>query len=134
MQALKILVIENDDITRKALEIKLGKKGIEVDTAEDGQSGLDKVHGGNYDAILLDLLMPVKSGFDVLKELKADQKYKQIPVIVLSNLSHNKEKTRSLEMGAAAYLSKATTDLERIGETLLKVLAEDNTANEGFTE
>ena len=78
-----------------------------VFTAEDGKKGLKAALKEFPDLILLDLVLPIMDGFAVLKELKADEKAKKIPVILLTNLSQREEVDKGMAMGAADYMIKA---------------------------
>ena len=88
------------------MQRRLEREGYIVDTAENGRQALDEIDNQNYDLILLDILMPEMDGYDVLRALKSSDKYKNIPVIMLTAV-HESDSVRScIEMGAADYLLK----------------------------
>ncbi|PIP26262.1 MAG: response regulator, partial [Candidatus Moranbacteria bacterium CG23_combo_of_CG06-09_8_20_14_all_40_16] len=75
------------------------------------------------DLILLDLIMPVKDGFETLKELKADSSLKDVQVIILSNLSQEEDRQRVLNLGAVEYVVKADVSFSEIVKLVKKYLA-----------
>jgi len=105
--ALKILIVEDDNFLSQMYATKLKLEGFEVVAAFDGEKALRLAKKELPDLILLDLLLPKKSGFDVLAELKKDSTVDKIPVIVLSNLGQKSDIDRCFESGAADYLIKA---------------------------
>ena len=103
----KILVAEDDKFLASAYRVKLSKAGHEVKIALDGQETLDIIQTFTPDVILLDLIMPVKDGFTVLEELKKSNEWKNIPVIVVSNLGQKEDIERSRLLGATDYFVKS---------------------------
>jgi len=110
----KILFVEDEISLQKAIRELLTQEGYEVLTASDGDEGLIKAERENPDLILLDLILPKKDGFEVLKELKADEKMKDIPVIVLTNLEGVGDVEKALTLGAKTYLVKANYELDDV--------------------
>lgn len=102
-----VLLVEDDQLLIKMYSTKFTSEGFTVLTAKDGQQGLDMAIEKQPDIILLDMMMPRLSGDEVLKQLKANEKTKTIPVIVFSNLSQEDEAKKILELGAKEYLVKA---------------------------
>ncbi|HSX05674.1 MAG TPA: response regulator [Candidatus Saccharimonadales bacterium] len=108
----KILVVEDEKPLAMALEITLQKRGYQVAVAHDGETGLALLTKSHYDAVLLDLVMPIMDGFEVLA---AAQKLPTPPAfIVLSNLTQPDDATRSLKLGARKFLVKSETPLSEI--------------------
>ena len=103
----KILIIEDDSFLLQMYATKLEKAGFEVKSSTDSTLGLKKAKEQKPDLILLDLVMPLKDGFQVLEELKIDSNTQNIPVIILSNLSEREDVQKCLQLGAADYLIKA---------------------------
>jgi DNA-binding response OmpR family regulator len=118
--AKKILFVEDEPSLQKAVSEVFIQEGFEVLSAPDGEEGLKITKEENPDLILLDLILPKKDGFEVLKELKADEKLKDIPVIVLTNLEGIGDVEKALSLGAKTYLVKANYELE----DLLKMVKE----------
>jgi len=105
-QAARILVVDDNAVNRDMLQRRLEREGYIVDTAENGKHALEKVETSPYDLVLLDILMPEMDGYDVLKAMKESEKYRDIPVIMLTAV-HEAESVRScIDMGAADYLLK----------------------------
>lgn len=114
----KILLIEDEAALQKTMSDTLKLAGYEVLQALDGEIGLRLAQTEKPDLILLDLVLPRKTGFEVLTELKKDPKTKDLPVIVLTNLEALKDVDRAITVGANTYLVKANYTLDEI---LLKV-------------
>jgi len=112
----KILIVEDEHHLRTVLKESLKKKGFDIDLANDGEKALTFLERNNYDAVLLDLILPKKDGFEVLKEIKG--KKQKPPVIVLSNLSQREYKEKTKNLGANDYLVKAETDMATICQKL----------------
>jgi DNA-binding response OmpR family regulator len=108
----RILLAEDDRLLRKAAEATLKRKGFTVFTAEDGEEAFRVAQAELPDLILLDLIMPKRQGFDVLRDLKGCPETARIPVIVLSNLGQERDIQQAMESGAVAYYVKANLSLE----------------------
>lgn len=118
-----ILFIEDESALQTALEKTLSEKGFRVIAALDGEIGLQLAEKEQPDLILLDLILPKKDGFEVLRELKANSKTKDIPVVILSNLEEESDIQRTLELGATTYLVKINYTLGEIAEKVREVLS-----------
>ena len=112
--AKKILFVEDEPSLQKTISEVLIQEGFQVLSASDGEEGLRFAANENPDLILLDLILPKKDGFEVLKELKADEKMKDIPVIVLTNLEGVGDVEKALSLGAKTYLVKANYELDDV--------------------
>ena len=105
---MKILVIEDETKVASFLRKGLQQSGYEVDIAANGEEGQDKFRAGEYDLILLDLVIPEMSGLDVLKELKQSGKYDPlVKVVIFSNLSDKSEQDKAFALGADGFISKS---------------------------
>jgi CheY-like chemotaxis protein len=121
--AKRILLVEDDQFQRKAEEALLRLRGHDVIVAVDGEAALERLAKAERpDLIVLDLIMPKLSGFEVLKRVKADPGTASIPVIVLSNLSQDSDRRQVLDSGAAEYLVKANMTLHEVIERIEAVL------------
>lgn len=120
----KILFIEDEAALQRAATQILTESDFEVLAALDGEIGLHMAQEELPDLILLDLILPKKDGFTVLKELKEDERTKQIPVIVLTNLEGSGDVERALELGATTYLVKTNYKLEEVVEKIKSLLRE----------
>ncbi|MEO5763260.1 MAG: response regulator transcription factor, partial [Vicinamibacteria bacterium] len=101
---MRILIIEDDARLAAMLRQGLGEQGFTVDAAHDGAAGLDLALDNDYDAILLDVMLPGKNGFDVLRELR--QQGGKAPVLMLTARSSVEDRVQGLDLGADDYLSK----------------------------
>ncbi|ABE52982.1 Multisensor signal transduction histidine kinase [Methanococcoides burtonii DSM 6242] len=109
--ATKILVVDDEPLNVELMEIYLSPD-YEIISAYGGVEGLEKVATENVDLILLDIMMPDVSGFEVCESLKADPRYQLIPIIMVTALSGKDDKIRSIEAGADDFLSKPVDRLE----------------------
>lgn len=118
----KILIIEDEKVLLDVLEKKLASQGYEIETASDGESGLDEMRQVRPDLILLDIVMPKKDGFEVLAEMDKDKSLSGIPVIIISNSGQSVEIDKALKFGVRDYLIKTEFDPEEVLEKIVKVL------------
>jgi DNA-binding response OmpR family regulator len=114
MAVKSVLIVEDERPLAHALELKLQKEGFKVMVATNGQEGLDLIEKEKFDVVLLDMMMPVMDGFQVLQELQ--KKPERPTVFVLSNLSQREDESRVLEHGAKKYFIKSDTPLSVIVE------------------
>lgn len=110
----KILFVEDEPTLQKAVGEVLTQEGFKVLSALDGEKGLELIKQEKPDLILLDLILPKKDGFTVLKEIKEDEELKDIPVIVLTNLEGMGDVEKALSLGATTYLVKANYELDDV--------------------
>jgi len=114
----KILFIEDESALHKTIGEVLTQQGYEMISALDGEIGLRLAQTKKPDLILLDLILPKIDGFEVLKQLKEDEKTKDILVIVLTNLEGMQDVERAIKMGASTYLVKSNYNLEEVVEKI----------------
>ena len=117
-----IVVVEDEPILLKALSIELLGAGFNVLSASNGEAGLDLIKKEKPDFVLLDLVLPKMSGFDVLEAVKKIPELKKIPVIILSNLGQDEDRQKGLKLGAADYYVKSSTDLEQLTQKITRLL------------
>jgi len=103
----KILLVEDDKFLSEMYITKLTESGFEVEAAFDGEEGLSKADSFRPDLILLDIVLPKKDGFEVLKSLKEKEELKKILVIALTNLGQKEEVQKGFDLGADDYVIKA---------------------------
>jgi len=106
-KTFKILIVEDDNFLLNMYADKFKAENFEVFVADNGASGLKLTKEKMPDIILLDIMFPKMSGFEVLEKLKIDSKVKNIPVILLTNLSQKEEVKKGLDLGARDFLIKA---------------------------
>ena len=120
----RILIVDDTEATRELLARRLGREGHHVVEVANGRAALDRVARETFDLILLDMMMPDLNGYEVLTQLKADVRFRHIPVIVISALDEIDSVVRCIEAGAEDYLSKPFNPVllrARIGASLEKV-------------
>ncbi len=103
----KILIVDDDPFILDMYILKFKECGFDVENARDGKAGLDKIESYQPDILLLDIVMPVMDGFDVLSELKKRKLAHNIKIILLSNLGQKSDVERGMELGADYYIIKA---------------------------
>ncbi|KKR47021.1 MAG: hypothetical protein UU22_C0040G0002 [Parcubacteria group bacterium GW2011_GWA2_40_8] len=104
---VKVLLIEDDRFLRELIAQKLEREKFQVMQAVDGEEGLRKLGEQKPNIVLLDLILPGLSGFDVLKKIKEDSANASMPVVILSNLGQREDVERGLSLGASDFLIKA---------------------------
>ncbi len=102
-----ILLVEDEKDLREIYKTKLMFDGYRVITADSGREAINLALRQKPSLILLDVILPQKDGFEVLKELKANSKTKDIPVVILSNLGQDWEIKKGEKLGATKFLTKA---------------------------
>jgi len=122
---MKILLIEDDKFLSDIYVTKFAKLGYKIDTAYDGEEGIKKIKKEKPDIVLLDIRLPIKDGFGVLKEAKADEKIKDIPIILLTNLGQKEDIEKGLKLGAVDYLIKAQFTPQEVVDRIKKITEKD---------
>src|SRR4030042_2107157 len=102
-----ILLVEDDIFVSDIYQTKLGQEGFRVLTAENGTEAIKKLKESVPDLILLDIVMPYMDGMEVLRKLKEKKEWKDIPVMLLTNLSDKEKVDEGMGMGASDYLIKS---------------------------
>lgn len=116
----KILIAEDERPLSKILKVKLEKEGITADIASTGQEAIDLLQNNQYELLLLDIVMPMKNGFEVLREMQALNV--QTPVIVLTNLGQDSDVNEIMELGAMECHVKADASLIEVVERVKDIL------------
>lgn len=125
MEKKRILLVEDEPLLVELYRERLEQEPIHLLIAEDGKTALQLAGKNSIDLILLDILLPVINGFEVLRQLKANLKTRNIPVIVLTNLGSeqtDKDKQLALSLGAIDYLVKSYHTPDEIVEIINKRL------------
>lgn len=120
----KILIIEDDRYISKMYQLKLSLEDYDVQVAENGKQGVDKMKEFMPDIVLLDILMPELDGFEVLKIVKSDPTTKNIPVLIMSNLGQEDHVEKGIKLGALGYIVKSQYTPSKVVEKIKSVLAE----------
>ena len=127
-----ILVVDDQANNRKLLADLLSIKGYEVVTASGGKEGLAKVHSVRPDLVLLDIMMPDLSGYDVCKQIRADTSVGILPIVMVTALDPAQERIKGLEAGADDFLSKPINQPELLArvKSLLRIKSLYDTVQE----
>jgi DNA-binding response OmpR family regulator len=118
MGKIDILYIEDDKFLSKVVKEELKNNDFDVRVEFDGESGLKAAQSKKPDLVLLDLLLPEKGGFEVLKTLKESPTTKDIPVIILTSRGGDEDLKKGLSLGASDYIVKGQ---HAVGEIITKV-------------
>ncbi len=126
----KILIVDDEPAMRLGLKDNLEFEGYQVELAEDGEEGLSKIESGTFDLIVLDIMMPKISGFDICKKIRADKNF--TPVIFLSAKGEELDKVLGLEFGADDYITKPFSVRELLAR--IKAILRRNNSNQQSSE
>ena len=102
----KILIVDDEEVIRKFIRINLVNWGYEVKEAVDGAEALEQLKSDGFDLLMLDIVMPNKDGWEVLKEVRSNPKMKDIPIIVLTAKDQDSDMFKGYDMGATYYMTK----------------------------
>ncbi len=105
---------DDDPVILRLIEVNLGLEGFEVETATGGEDAIAKAAQVNPDVILLDVMMPGVTGWDVAARLKADQSTAHIPLVFLSARTQDEDRRKGEELGVAAYVDKPFDPVELV--------------------
>ncbi len=122
MDKKKILVVEDEETLRKALVEYLEEEGFEVLEAGDGEEALKIAKTKKIDLMLLDIILPKKDGYQVLDEIKKNEKISQIPIVLLTNLESAEDIQKAFDRGATTYLIKSDYKLEEVSRKIKETL------------
>ncbi len=119
--APKILITDDDELMLISVEGLLESKGYAVDTASSGKEALEKAASESYDLFVLDIVMPVMSGFAVLESLRKMEAYDTTPIVMLSAKSGEADREKGKHLGATRFLPKPI-EPEKLIEALEELL------------
>lgn len=118
-----VLLCEDEEFVARSYIRKLELEGYRVVHARNGSEGLEKLQSEKPDLMILDLLMPVKTGFEVLKEMRdLDESIKKIPVIIASNLGQHSDIEEATKLGAKDFLIKSNISLKDLSAKVKEYL------------
>lgn len=107
MSQISCLVVEDSPMMRQLLVFALHRiKGLEVTEAEDGLDGLRKLSSGQFDLIITDINMPIMDGLKLVKRIRSDDKYRDVPIIIITTEGSQEDRGRAMALGANAYITK----------------------------
>ena len=107
-----ILIAEDEPSVRRLISFKLEKENFLVEEAENGEEAMEKLRSSSYEILILDLMLPMLEGMQILKKMKEEEI--DIPVLILSAKSQEKDISRGFELGADDYLTKPFKSQELI--------------------
>jgi len=120
----KVLIVEDDSFLSSLLKTRIKNDGYDAYLASDGDAAWEFLKKEKPDLIFLDVILPKKSGFDLLESLQSDPEVKNIPIIIISNLGQDADISRGKELGAVDYFVKARVSVDdlvkKIGEYIKK--------------
>lgn len=121
-QKFTVCIVEDEALILEMYKAKLEQEGYSVITAEDGEQGLSLLKQHRPDIALIDLMMPNKDGFELMKALKADKELSKIPIIILTNLDDAETADKTADFNAAFYLIKAQYSPSDVANIVREVL------------
>jgi DNA-binding response OmpR family regulator len=119
----KVLLVEDDPMVVKMYQRKLTMDGFDLSLAYNGEEGLIALFKNRPDIILLDIMMPKMNGFEMLKRIKSNERWKDIPVVMLTNLGDRPEDVQKCkELGALDYWVKANLPLKDLVDRVREII------------
>ena len=123
--AKTVLTIEDDNFLQGLEAKKLKKEGYDVLTASNSVEAYKAIEGNTkIDMILLDLLLPEVDGFMILKRIREDEKFKNTPVIIFSNLSEEKDIEKAQKLGISEFMVKSNFTLDELAENIKMLIGQ----------
>ena len=117
-----ILVVDDSINTREIEKSILEAYGYLVEVAEDGQEALEKTRGKLFDLVITDVEMPRLDGFSLTERLRADQSYRNVPIIIVTSREKEEDKKRGILVGADAYIIKQAFDQSNLLDTVRSLI------------
>ena len=114
-----VLLIEDEPNIIEAIRFILSRDGWRVDTHSDGLTALDAVRARRPDLVVLDVMLPNRSGYDILRDLREDPEFKELPVLMLTARGQKKDRELAEKLGASSFMTKPFSN----GEVLATVRA-----------
>lgn len=121
--ASKILIVEDDRYISKMYQLKLSLDGFDVQVAENGRIGIERLKEFHPDIVLTDILMPELDGFEVIKTMKADAEFSTTPILIMSNLGQEDHIQKGLNLGAVGYIVKSQYTPSKVVDKIKETLA-----------
>ena len=118
----KVMIVEDDAVLVNALTLSLEDEGYDISVATDGEEAEKMIFKEKPDLVLLDLLLPIKSGFEILKMMRENPETKDISVVILTNFEQETSIDEGMRLGAKDYIVKANIDIKDIPTIVKKIL------------
>ena len=119
---MKILVVDDDRTTRKILGLYLKSKGYDVEYAENGLDAMEKLGTVNVNLVMTDLNMPYMDGLELIRTIKADENFRELPILMVTTEADDVEKRKAMEAGADGYLIKPVS-ADMVTSNIKEILA-----------
>ena len=110
----KILLVEDEPMLSNLLKGRLEKDGFQVTQAKDGDEALIMLRKDKFDLVLLDIILPKISGFEVMETMKSDPNIQEVPIVIISNLGQESDVEKGQSLGAVGYFIKAQLSIEEL--------------------
>jgi two-component system alkaline phosphatase synthesis response regulator PhoP len=110
----RILIVDDEPSIVVPLEFLMKREGYEVSVAEDGRAALEALDRSAPDLVILDVMLPKMSGFDVCRHIRADPRWRGLKILMLTAKGRDSEMQRGLELGADAYVTKPFSTRELV--------------------
>ncbi len=120
---MTILVVDDDKTTRKILGIYLKAKGYDVVYAENGLEAMEKLGTESINLVMTDLNMPYMDGHELIRTIRADERLKHIPILMVTTEADEAERTAAMKAGANGYLVKPVS-ADMVSENIRNILNE----------
>lgn len=117
-----ILLVEDDPLIVEIYTTKLKGLGFRVEVAQDGEIALDKLKEKEFDLVVLDIVLPHLTGFEFLEKIRRGKRFKNLKVLVLSNLGQKNDLDRARELGTSRYLIKAHFTPTEVAQEIKEIL------------
>jgi DNA-binding response OmpR family regulator len=121
-KGIRVFVVEDDPLLRNLLSIRLDKSGFPSEFSKDGENLNQLLKRFKPDLLVLDLMLPGRSGFEILEEVKSDRALQDIPVMVFSNKDESDDRQKAQALGADRFYVKAMTDLSELMESIEEIV------------
>ena len=119
---MKILLAEDDPFLASLLKNRLEKESFVVNVARDGEEALKMLRAENFDLLLLDIILPKKSGFELIEEVRQDPKLEKLSIIIISNLGQPEDVERGQKSGVIEYFIKAKTSIDDLASKIKQAM------------
>lgn len=116
----RILTVDDSASMRMLLKASLTAQGFQIETANDGQHGLDRMHEVKPDLLITDINMPVMDGFELIEAVRSDNSFRGVPILVLSTEFSEDKKARARSAGATGWITKPF-DATKLASAIRKV-------------
>ena len=117
--AKRILVVDDDELVLMAINELLKPEGYEVNPVSSGTEALEKLDQDGYDLLMLDIIMPEMDGFELCRQIREKEDYRETPIVFLTAKNREEDRVRGLEVGGNLFLSKPISP-----DKLLKIISD----------